>query len=43
MPIPSDPALVGLVVDMQLAQSDPGAVKGISLSNGLEFKICDPN
>lgn len=39
MPLPNDLGLVGLVVDIQLAQADPGAVQHVSLSNGLELKI----
>jgi choice-of-anchor B domain-containing protein len=43
LPIPADTTLVGLTIDMQIAQSDPGAVRGVSLSNGLEVVVCDPN
>lgn len=35
--IPNDPTLAGLEVDMQALETDPGAVKGTSLSAGLKL------
>jgi hypothetical protein len=37
--LPDDPLLAGLSFYLQLLASDPGAPKGVSLSNGLEERI----
>jgi hypothetical protein len=37
--IPDDPAIIGVVVDFQVAVTDAAAVQGIALSNGAELRI----
>src|SRR5262249_2426116 len=35
--LPNDPALFGIAVDLQAVEFDPGAVKGVSFTEGLEL------
>jgi Tol biopolymer transport system component len=37
--IPDDATLAGLLVDLQVIEADPGAVKGISFTPGLELRL----
>jgi hypothetical protein len=37
--LPNDPTLAGLEVDLQTLESDPGAVKGASLTPGLKLLL----
>jgi hypothetical protein len=37
--VPDDPALFGLVVDVQALIADPAAQKKLALSNGAEMTI----
>jgi streptogramin lyase len=37
--IPNDPALLGLEIDLQAVEVDPGAVKGVSFTQGLELVL----
>lgn len=37
--LPDDPALVGVIVDLQVLLADPAAVKKLALSNGAELTI----
>jgi len=37
--LPNDPALAGFAVDLQVAEGDPGAVKGVSFTPGLELVL----
>jgi hypothetical protein len=39
LPIPPDPALLGMRVDAQALVADPGAIQGVALTNGLELWI----
>jgi len=37
--LPSDPALLGFALDLQAVEADPGAVKGVSFTQGLELVL----
>jgi sugar lactone lactonase YvrE len=37
--IPNDPQLYGLEIDLQAVESDPGAVKGVSFTQGLQLLL----
>ena len=37
--LPSDPAFAGFAVDLQVVEGDPGAVKGVSFTAGLELVL----
>jgi streptogramin lyase len=37
--LPNDPALVGFALDLQAVEADPGAVKGVSFTEGLELVL----
>ena len=37
--IPDDPALFGLELDLQAVEADPGAVKGVSFTQGLQLLL----
>jgi DNA-binding beta-propeller fold protein YncE len=37
--IPNDPALFGLELDLQAVEADPGAVKGVSFTQGLQLLL----
>jgi uncharacterized repeat protein (TIGR03803 family) len=37
--LPDDPALAGLVLDLQFLEADPGATKGLSFTPGLELAL----
>jgi hypothetical protein len=38
-PIPNDESLAGLFVDLQVLEHDPGALRGVSFSSGLELTL----
>ncbi len=42
MPLPSHPALTGLVLDLQVFALDPAQPRGVAVSNGLEVALCAP-
>lgn len=37
--IPNDPTLAGITIDLQVVEADPGALKGVSFSAGLELLL----
>ena len=37
--LPDDPTLVGLTIDLQVVEADPGAAFGLSFTAGLELKL----
>ncbi|HET6162505.1 MAG TPA: hypothetical protein VFG37_02485 [Planctomycetota bacterium] len=37
--LPNDPALLGFALDLQAIEADPGAVKGVSFTQGLELVL----
>ena len=37
--IPNDPTLAGFAIDLQVVEADPGALKGVSFSAGLELLL----
>jgi len=37
--IPNDPALFGFEIDLQVVEADPGAVKGVSFTQGLQLVL----
>jgi hypothetical protein len=37
--IPNDPALDGFEIDLQVVEVDPGAVKGVSFTQGLQLLL----
>ena len=37
--LPTDPSFVGVAVDLQVVEADPGAVKGVSFTQGLELVL----
>jgi streptogramin lyase len=37
--IPNDPALFGFEIDLQVVEADPGAVKGVSFTQGLQLLL----
>jgi hypothetical protein len=37
--IPNDPALYGFEIDLQVVEADPGAVKGVSFTQGLQLLL----
>jgi hypothetical protein len=37
--IPNDFALLGVTVDLQALEADPGAAKGVSFTAGLELTL----
>jgi Tol biopolymer transport system component len=37
--IPNDPTLAGFAIDLQVVEADPGAVKGVSFTPGLELLV----
>ena len=37
--IPNDPALFGFEIDLQAVEVDPGAVKGVSFTQGLQLVL----
>ena len=42
-PLPNDLSLVGIVFDTQLFAFDSGAPRGISMSDAIEMRVCNPN
>jgi hypothetical protein len=37
--LPSDPALAGTILDLQVIEADPAAAKGLSFTPGLELVL----
>lgn len=37
--VPNDPSLIGLTIDLQAIEADPGAAKGVSFTEGLELVL----
>jgi len=37
--LPSDPTLAGFAIDLQVVEADPGALKGVSFTAGLELVL----
>jgi len=37
--LPNDPTLAGFTIDLQVVEADPGALKGVSFSAGLELTL----